>query len=159
VSAGGTYALDPRVELDLDEFETLAMAGLRAARYPSDGPVDAVTLLTETMDLYRGHLMQDEPFAAWAFAERERLRAIALRSLQALVGLHRKSGEPDQALECLERFANLWPVDTEVQRPLIELCLQQGRRGDAKRRYDAYRAHLLDEFSEEPDFKLSDLGS
>jgi DNA-binding SARP family transcriptional activator len=157
VSVSGTYALDSRVELDLDEFESLALAGLRESRNGSNGGDDAIRLLEQALDLYRGHLMQEEPFAVWAFSERERLRAIALRSLQTLVAHYHAAGQPELALERLEHFADLWPLDTDVQRGLIELYLQQGRRSDSKRRYAAFRANLLDEFGEEPDFKFSDL--
>lgn len=155
VSVKGTYALDPRVKLDAEEFEALASAGFRRAK----GTVtpEAAALLDEAMSLYRGDLFQEEPFAAWAFPERERLRTIALRALHALVDFYKQAGEPGTALERLERFGELWPMDTDVQRLLIELYLRQGRRDDAHRRYAALRHRLLEEFKEEPEFELTDL--
>ena len=157
VSVQGSYALDPRVNVDLDEFESLAMAGLRSAGAESETGPEASSLLAQAMDLYRGDLFEEEPFAAWAFAERERLRSLALRSLSALVE-RRRSTDPALALDYLERFSDRWPVDTSLQRSLIDLYLQQGRRSDAQRRYAAFRKRLREEFEEEPGFELADLG-
>ena len=54
-----------------------------------------------------------------------------------------------------------WPTSSrwtsDVQRQLIEIWLQQGRRSDAVRRYDVLRTRTLREFGEEPGFTLSDL--
>ena len=154
VSVQGSYLLDPRVAVDVDEFESLAMSGLEAARRDD---AEADTLLGEAMDLYRGDLFQEDPFATWAFPERERLRGIALRSLHALVGRCRRSGDYDRGVEYLERFADLWPLDNDVQRALIDLYLRTGRHSDSQRRFAAFRHRLREEFGEEPEFELSDL--
>ena len=156
VSVQGTYALDPRVEVDLDRFEELAGAGFAASRSSAEG-TDALPLMEGAMDVYRGDLFQEEPFATWAFPERSRLRALALRTLQTLVEGHRRRGDSAAALDCLERFADLWPLDADVQRSLIALYLQNGRHDESKRHYTAFRNRLIEEFGEEPDFELSDL--
>ena len=154
VSVQGSYALDPRVTVDLDEFESLAMSGLQEAR--DDGP-DADALLGEAMGLYRGDLFQEDPFATWAFPERERLRGVALRTLRTLVDRCRRSGDHHRAVEVLERFADLWPLDNEVQRTLIDLYMRAGRHSDSQRRFAAFRHRLHEAFGEEPEFQLSDL--
>jgi DNA-binding SARP family transcriptional activator len=156
VSVQGTYALDPRVDVDLDRFEELAGAGVTAARSTAEG-ADALPLLEGAMDLYRGDLFEEERFSSWAFAERGRLRALALRTLNTLVEEHRRRGDSAAALDCLERFAETWPLDGDVQRSLITLYLQQGRHDESKRHYTAFRNRLLEQFGEEPDFQLTDL--
>src|SRR5437764_2798608 len=69
VSSNGTYALGPSVSVDLDEFEALVSAGLRLCGTEEDG--EGIALLEQAIDLYRGDLFLEEPFAEWAFNQRE----------------------------------------------------------------------------------------
>jgi DNA-binding SARP family transcriptional activator len=144
------------VALDVDEFETLVSAGLEGSAETPEEHLQDISRLERAMDLYRGDLFAEEPFAEWAFPERERLRSLAYLALRRLVEHHRTSGDPATAARYLERNAELLPFDTEVQWALIRFYLEQGRRSEAKRRYASFRKRLLDEFGEEPDFRLSD---
>jgi DNA-binding SARP family transcriptional activator len=49
------------------------------------------------------------------------------------------------------------PYDLDVQRTLLRLCLRQGRRTDAVRRYTALRRRMLGVFGEDLDFTLADV--
>jgi DNA-binding SARP family transcriptional activator len=57
----------------------------------------------------------------------------------------------------LEQLAELEPLDGEVHRDLLAVWLAQGRRTEAARRYAIYRARILREFGDEPEFQLADL--
>jgi DNA-binding SARP family transcriptional activator len=51
------------------------------------------------------------------------------------------------------------PLDSDVQRTLIEVCLRRGRRSEAIRRYGVLRQRMLRSFGQEPDFELSEIES
>lgn len=155
-TTAGAYSLDRHVALDIDEFETLLFAGLEGSAKTAEERSQEISHLEQAIDLYRGDLFVEEPFAEWAFAERERLRSLAVRALKRLVEHHRTEGNLAAAATFLERNTDLEPLDTEAQRALIGIYIEQGRRGKAKRRYASFRKRLLEEFGEEPDFRLSD---
>ncbi|MGZ8666696.1 MAG: AfsR/SARP family transcriptional regulator, partial [Solirubrobacterales bacterium] len=118
-----------------------------------------ISRLKRAVEIYRGDLFAEEPFAEWVFEERGRMKSLAQRALRRLVEHHRTEGDLAAAARYMEREADLQPFDTEVQRALVRLLLEQGRRSEAKRRYAFFRQRLLDEFGEEPDFRLSDFAN
>jgi DNA-binding SARP family transcriptional activator len=157
-STKSTYSLDPRVAVDIDEFEALASVANRDPK-PQELRSDQAASLKQALDLYRGDLFEEEPFAEWAFAERERLRSLAYQSLSLLVEHYQGAGEVATACRYLERCIDFWPLDSGLQHSLIGLYLEQGRHGDAERRFAAFRKKMRDVFDEEPGFKLSDFAN
>jgi DNA-binding SARP family transcriptional activator len=155
-SGGSAYALDPRVAVDVDEFEGLVSAGFSPVGSKQD-EIAKVGLLERAMSLYRGDLIAEEPFAEWAFAERELMRGLAYKALSRLVEHYLERGDIPAATAQLERAGELRPLDDEVQRQLIGVYLEQGRHSDAARRFAAYRKRILDEFGTEPNFTLTEL--
>jgi DNA-binding SARP family transcriptional activator len=156
VTRGGGYQLDPaRVTVDADAFVELAEAGLAAA---ANGERDSARSgLAEAARLYGGDFMADEPYAEWALHERDRLRELASRVLRVLAELDRANGDVEAAYRHLRRLAELEPLDTDVQRELLEVCLRRGRRTEAARRYHALRVRTMRELGQEPGFSLADL--
>jgi DNA-binding SARP family transcriptional activator len=149
----GGYALaGGRVWVDAEEFEAEARRGLSA--YAAGETVVAEHHLARAADLYTGDFLADEPYAEWAFAERERLRAAACDTLQVLADIR---GEEPEATACLERLAEMEPFDSDVQRRVIASWIQQGRRSRAARHYEAFRRRLMREFGESPGFGLAEL--
>jgi DNA-binding SARP family transcriptional activator len=152
----GGYGLTPgHVSVDADDFAELVDFGMRALG--SGAREVAADRLSRALALYRGNFLADEPFADWAFAEREHLLGLAGRALEALTGIAVEDGDLEQACRHLERQIVLQPFDTDLHRRLIELCLRRGRRSEAVRRYDALRASLRQRFNEDVDFLLMDL--
>jgi DNA-binding SARP family transcriptional activator len=156
VTRGGGYQLDrARVTIDADAFVELAEVGLRAA---DTGQHDyARDRLAEAARLYGGDFMADEPYAEWALDERDRLRDLIARVLHVLADLDRAVGDLEAAYTHLRRLAELEPLDTHVQRELLEVCLRRGRRTEAARRYHALRVRTMRELGQEPGFSLADL--
>jgi DNA-binding SARP family transcriptional activator len=156
-SSGSAYALDSRVAVDVDEFEGLVLAGLGQSADRGDGESGRIECLEQAMGLYEGDLVSEEPFAEWAFEQREILRSLAYRALAHLVEHYLGEGDLVTATAHLERTTELRPLDDDVQRQLIDVYLDQGRHSDAARRYATFRQRMLDEFGQEPSFKLSQL--
>jgi DNA-binding SARP family transcriptional activator len=156
-SSGSAYSLDPRVALDLDEFEQLVRAGLGESPEPVDGEIARADCLERAMELYDGDLISEEPFAEWAFAERELMRGLACRALSCLVEHYLQTDDLPAATVHLERSTELRPLDDDLQCRLIEVYLAQGRHSDASRRFMTFRQRKLDEFGQEPTFSLSEL--
>jgi DNA-binding SARP family transcriptional activator len=155
-STSSTYSLDPRVALDLDEFEALASVALQPAPTPLELGSDEAASLKRALDVYRGDLFMEQPFAEWAFGERERLRTLAHEALSRLVEHYRGVGDVATASRYLERCINLWPLDSRLHESLIGIYVEQGRHGDAERHYAAFRKRMRDYFDQEPSFGLSD---
>lgn len=150
------YALNrQRVSIDIDAFTASVSGGLRAA---TDGEATRATELLEiAVSHYRGDLLEDEPYTDWVLPERDRLRAMACESLRVLSSLATGRGDTGAASAHLMRLADLEPFDSDVQRQLLRVLLEQGRRTEALRRYHTFRVRLEREFQQAPDFRLSDL--
>ena len=155
-SRRGGYSLDlRRAWLDVAEFEQLVGAGLGAL--VTEERAAARQRLERAMNLYRDDFLADEPYAEWAFEERNRLRELAARSLGALVELQLAADDLNAAARHARHLADMEPYDSDAQRRTIELSLRRGRRSEAMRRYHLFRRRLLRDFNEEPDFQLTDL--
>jgi DNA-binding SARP family transcriptional activator len=156
VTRGAGYQLDAaRVTIDADVFVELAEAGLAGV---SNGDAEhARGLLGEAAALYGGDFLADEPYADWALDERDRLRELASRVLRVLAELSGAAGDLEDAYGHLRRLAELEPLDTDVQRELLTVCLRRGRRTEATRRYHALRVRTMRELGQEPAFSLADL--
>jgi DNA-binding SARP family transcriptional activator len=155
VTVQGGYALDRRrVRIDADEFEQAARDGMAAVR---QGEHDvALERLEHALALYRGDLAEDEPYAEWAYEERDRLHGMACRALRELSRIRLDRDDLAGAAAALGRLAELEPYDADAHRSLLAVWIAQGRRTEATRRYAAYKARMAREFGEEPGFELSE---
>jgi DNA-binding SARP family transcriptional activator len=150
--AGG-YRIDPRrLVLDVDAFQSRVLAGLRA--YRGGDLRSAEDLLAEGLDAYEGDFLADDPYAEWAFTEREYLHGLAGEALAAGARIAVADGRLDAAAARLLHLTQLEPFDSPAHRMLIEVCLQRGRRTEAMRHYNALRLRLARTFGEQPDFEL-----
>jgi DNA-binding SARP family transcriptional activator len=158
VREAGGYHVDPRrLKLDVDVFQSKAANGIAAHR--RGDIADAEGMLGEAMGLYRGDFLADDPYADWAFTEREYLRGLAGKGLAALAQIALSNGRLVAAADHLQRLAQLEPFDSRVHQMLIEVCLRRGRRTEALRHYHALRARLHRAFGEQPDFDLANIAA
>ena len=152
----GGYELDTaNLWIDVDDFEASARAGLAAAQ--ASDPELAEPALTRATALYRGDFLADEPYAEWAFAERDRLRELSAQVLRALAQLKLATEDLEAAGEHLQRLAELEPYDLDAQRELLALMLRRGRHADAQRRFEVVRRRYRRAFGEDPDLQLAEL--
>ena len=154
----GGYELESaNIWIDVDDFEASARAGLTAVQ--SADTEMAEPALARAAALYRGDFLADEPYAEWAFAERDRLRDLAAQVLRALAQLKIEADDLDAGGEHLQRLAELEPYDMDAQRQLLSLLMRRGRHADALRRFEVVRRRYKRAFGEEPDLVLAELSS
>ena len=152
----GGYTIDrERVWIDADAFEQEVKEGF-ASLQRIDTTV-ACEHLERALSLYGGDLFAEDPYADWAYQERDRLRDLATRSLRTLVVMARERDDDEAATAHLIRLSELEPFDADVHRELLTMLLLQGRRSDARRRYAAFAARVQREFGDEPSFDLKSL--
>ncbi|MBA2516089.1 MAG: winged helix-turn-helix domain-containing protein [Solirubrobacterales bacterium] len=152
----GGYELElANIWFDADDFEVSARMGL-ASMQAGDAEA-AEPALTRASALYRGDFLADEPYAEWAFAERDRLRDLASKVLRALAELKLATNDLDLASDHLQRLAELEPYDLDAQRELLALMMRRGRHAEAHRRYEIVRRRYRRAFGEDPDLALAGL--
>ncbi len=144
-----------RVRIDADEFEHEARAGLTALL--QQGGKAAVPHLQSALRLYRDDFLPENPYAEWTLNERDRLRDLAGETLRALIHAHLAADQLEDAARHARRLSDMEPLDSDVQRTVIEVCLRRGRRSEAVRRYGLLRQRMLRSFGQEPDFQLSEI--
>jgi DNA-binding SARP family transcriptional activator len=155
-SRQGGYLFDTSVAwVDVDEFEREARAGLAALK-KGDGAA-ARPHLARASCLYKGMFMADDPYAEWAFVEREQLHELAILVLRGRAESSSTAVELEAATDSAKRLADIEPYDEEVQRLLLGLVLKNGRRGEAIRRFESYRRRVEKDFGVKPDFDLRTL--
>jgi DNA-binding SARP family transcriptional activator/predicted ATPase len=107
-------------------------------------------------ELYSGEFLQGfyvgnaAAFEEWALAERERLRAMALRALQHLVAGHAARNETETALHYARRLLALEPWLEEAHAWLMRLLARSGRRAEALAQFEACKRVLAEELGVEP---------
>jgi DNA-binding SARP family transcriptional activator len=158
LSGAGGYQLDPqRLRLDVDVFERCVTAGLQLYRTRPDA--DAEERLSVATGLYRGQFLNEDPYAEWAFTERDYLQRLACEALMASAQIALGAGRLVAATERLARLTELEPFNSEAHRLLIEVCLRRGRRTEAFRRYTALSLRLNQTLRQKPDFELAQVSA
>jgi DNA-binding SARP family transcriptional activator len=156
VARRGGYVFETNgVWIDADHFEREALAGLAA--FEQDLREAADSHLRSALDLYEGGFLAEERYSEWALEERERLRELAGRALRAKIEVEVDSARLEQAAASARRLVELDPLDSDVQRLLIEICLRRGRRSEAMRRYAFFQKKMRENFDQDPDFDLAGL--
>ncbi len=129
-----------RVELDTADFDRAARDGLAGRR---DG-------LERAAALYRGDLLPgfDD---GWIEAERQRLRAQAIRVLSSLVDLHQREREHAQVIDCAQRLLRIDPLHEAGWRALMRAHAGRGERAVALHVYHRCVATLRQEVDAQPE--------
>lgn len=154
---GGAYAIGGCVWIDAGAFEKAVEEPL--VRFAHGDDVGSLGPLRAALELYRGDFLADEPYEDWAIEERERIRALAEDAIAATSDIYARRRQFESALHYGRWLAELERYDSSSQLRVIKLCLRCGRRGEAARRYAAFRARLLKDFGQEPEFTLAGAGA
>jgi len=122
--------LSPDVHTDMQAFTDDARRALLLA---AGGSREAVSAARAALARYRGDLLPDDPYEAWAEPPRQRLRNQALGLLDLCADWAARAEDLDEAVRCLERAIDLAPDEEERYLSAARHLLTQGRRGAARR--------------------------
>jgi DNA-binding SARP family transcriptional activator len=129
VRDGGRLRLGPEVHTDVQAFSDDAR---RATLLAAGGSREAVSSARAALARYRGDLLPDDPYEAWAELPRQRLRSHALGLLDLCADWAARAEDLDEAVRCLERAIELAPDEEERYLSAARRLLTQGRRGAAR---------------------------
>jgi DNA-binding SARP family transcriptional activator len=149
---GEALALVRGVQVDAHLFEAEAR---RAAAAPRGDPERRAAGMA-ALSRWRGGLLPDDPYEAWAAEPRERLARRHLDLVDALAAEAEERGELDEALRLLERGIEAEPLDEGRYVRAARLLLAQGRRGPARATLLRGRA-VVDELGLQPSLGLQRL--
>jgi DNA-binding SARP family transcriptional activator len=132
-----------RIEVDVARFEARAAAG-------------SAEDLAEAAEIYQGDFLEGfvlrEPlFEEWLMAERERLRELAVGTLGRRLEQQCAARNAEPAIQTALRLLALDAAQERAHRALMQLYVQQGRRGAALRQYQTCVGMLRRELGTEPD--------
>ncbi len=141
------YAFEPGDDTWVDVY---AFEDLLDRAGQTHHPGQRMRLLREALDLYRGDLLEEDPYAEWAIAERERLRERYLDALLDLAELHASAGEYGRAIAACRRALARDEYRESVYRALMRYQVLAGDVAAALNTYERCRAMLREEFGAEP---------
>ena len=148
VPGASSYALGPRVELDLDVAEGhLATA---RARLRNGEPTLAVASAGRALDLLGDGRLADE-YGAWAEALQREATERCRVARHLLARAATVSGRPDLALSAATDAATADPLDERAHRDVMRALVADGRPSAALETYAQLGARLADELGVDPD--------
>jgi DNA-binding SARP family transcriptional activator len=97
--------------------------------------------LNKVLGLYKGDLLEGL-YNDWALRERERMRALYLKSLVYLLQFHSFHKAYEKALVYGQQILDLDPLREEIHREIMNLFLKNGQRALAVQQYEICRSTL-----------------
>jgi predicted ATPase/DNA-binding SARP family transcriptional activator len=156
VTTAGGYVL--RVgpdELDVRRCERLIGEGrslLAAGR-----PDQALAALSGAVELWRGDVLADFQYEAFAQGEIARLGELRAAVLEERIAVEMLLGREAQVLGELERLVRDYPYRERLRGQLMLALYRTGRQAEALAAYRAARSALVDELGIEPSVELRQL--
>jgi predicted ATPase/DNA-binding SARP family transcriptional activator len=156
VTTAGGYVLRARPEeLDVQRCEQLIDEGrsLLAAGQPDQ----ALTALSDAVELWRGDVLADFQYDAFAQAEIARLGELRAAVLEDRVAVEMLLGQEAQVLGDLERLVRDYPYRERLRGQLMLALYRTGRQAEALGAYRTARSALVEELGIEPSVELRQL--
>lgn len=134
-NAGMVWLDRIHVTVDVEMFLTDATAALAAHR---GGQPDATERLMAALTAYTGDFLEDDAHQDWATPLAEEVRVIHIALLRALAARLRQAGDIDEGIRYLLALLREDPFDEQAHLELVNLQLDAGHLGEARRHYDIY---------------------
>lgn len=151
VSRPAGYALQVEASrFDADRFERLLGAA-------SVAPLEAVDLLREALELWRGAAYAEFPELETVRLEAIRLKELRLTATEDLAEALTATGRAAAVVPLLEPFVAGNPLRERARGLLMHALYRDGRHAEALRHYASYREHLAEELGLEPSVALQRL--
>ena len=154
-TAGGYVIRVGPEELDVQRCERLIGEGrslLAAGR-----PDQALAALSGALELWRGDVLADFQYDAFAQGEIARLVELRAAVLEERIAVEILLGREAQVLGELERLVRDYPYRERLRGQLMLALYRTGRQAEALAAYRAARSALVDELGIEPSVELRQL--
>ncbi len=138
-NAGMVWLDRTHVNVDVEEFRTAATAALAAHRR---GQPDATERLRAAVAAYTGDFLEEDAHHDWAIPLAEEVRATHIALLRALAAQLRQTGDIDEAIRYLLRLLGQDPFDEQAHLDLVNIQLDAGHLGEARRHYHTYMKRM-----------------
>ena len=133
--------------LDVEVFEGETIHLITRPTEAADEP--HVQALENILELYKGELLENY-YDDWALRERERLRAIYLKSLTYLMHYYRFQKSYEKASAYGQQILNFDPIREDIHREMMRIYLESGQRALAARQYGICQTALANELGISP---------
>jgi DNA-binding SARP family transcriptional activator len=133
-----------RVELDLDRFDEL----LKLAS--TTGRQQARAHLASALDLVRGEVLEDEPYASWTDAVRDTYRQRHVDALTLAAETALRDNDPGFAMDAGGRAVAADPANERACRAYMAAAYLVGSQDSALRAFDRCRRILAEEYGVQP---------
>ncbi len=153
-AAGYQLRVEPGAS-DLEEFERLRREGTRALA--ARDHARALDKLTQALALWRGPVLADFSFAAFAQQEIARLDELRVATLEDRIEAELALGRHAELVGELEALVASHPVRERLRRQLMLALYRAGRQADALSVYRDTRSLLVEELGLEPGSELQEL--
>jgi PAS domain S-box-containing protein len=148
-TVGQSYRLRrDAVWIDAEEFVSLVVAGWECLKKGDRD--EAQKRFEEAGSLYRGDYFEDEPYAEWCAAERERLREIHLEMLAGMARCHAESENFMEAARVCRTALASDPCRESFVRALLTNLTALDRPDWAKAQFLAWRRNLHENYGLQP---------
>jgi DNA-binding SARP family transcriptional activator len=149
-SVDGGYRFDPEpvVWIDVDALESAAARGRSAQE--AGAREGAIAAYEEARRLYRGDLLEEDRYAEWTFAERERLAERYLTLLTELAEAYAQQGRYRRAISLYHRILERDPYREAVFVRLMLAYYYAGERVQALRAFERCRRVLTEDLDVAP---------
>ncbi len=146
----GRYSFNPAApyRLDINEFRECARLGEQLSRDGDDA--GATEAYESAVDLYRGDLLDEDPYADWCREQRAQLQEICLTVLGRLAAGYLERGAAEESIGHYHHALEIDPLREGTHRGLMRALWSAGRRDEALRQYQTCREILRRELSVEP---------
>ena len=147
----------PGYELRSENTDALRFEHLTATARTATDPALARGALEEALALWRGEAYDEFAYEGWANAEARRLTELRAGAVEDLAELLVASGEWSAAIAAVQPLIETEPFRDRPRAILMRALADSGRRTEALRAFQTYRAFLLDEVGTEPSEAITGL--
>ena len=154
VSGGYLLAVKPG-ELDADVFQAGVENGRRALDHGE--ALDAIRVLREALELWRGPALAEVAYEAFAQSEIRRLEELRLQALEARIEADLQLGHHSRVIAELEALVASHPGREQLVGQLMIALYRSGRQSESLEAYSRARQALVSEIGVEPGPQLQRL--
>jgi len=156
VTAAGGYLLRLAPD-ELDTQRCRQLIGEGRSLLAAGRPDQALAALSGAVELWRGDVLADFQYDAFAQAEIAQLGELRAALLEERIAVEMLLGREAQALGELERLVRDYPYRERLRGQLMLALYRTGRQAEALAEYRAARSALVDELGIEPSVELRQL--